>query len=106
MMDREVNRIIEVDVDTTRNSFVVHRRILSTTHRENPLPDVDDQEADIITMVFGLASTILNAERNGIYDKGKAMRFAVDLLNQTYVDSENDPNNVEFDSDGKVINEH
>jgi len=59
----------------------------------------------IKTTTLGLLSLIRNFEKDGTYEKGEAMKYVINALNEGYMDAHNEPSKHRSDSiTGNKIN--
>ena len=84
-----VNRIIELDACTGREPYLQIRYIARTERPREIQPDASDNLLhDLIILTEALGCIIIEAERQGVCNKGSAMKQVIDNLNQFYVDAE------------------
>src|SRR5580698_10613458 len=98
----EINRVIEVDMDTRRESTVQVRIVKKTPYREGIVPHKKDSKADIIVLANGLIAAILRAEEDGTYEKGEGMEKTIKNLQEYYVDANVTLNDSMYKEDGTL----
>ena len=83
-----INRMLIVDMDTTRENKIMLRECGERLFERDRLQDFGvDDEGDLIALCYGLMTHILDyEERSG--KKGQVMARAIDMLNSTYVDTD------------------
>lgn len=96
----EINRIVEIDVDTKRNPTLLIRIVKSTPHREGIVPHEPDIKADMAVLTNALLCTILSAEKDGTYKVGEGIKKVIDNLQEGYVDSEAEVVNIKLNEQG------
>jgi len=85
----EVNRIVEVDMDTSREAVTRVRIVCKTPHRQFSIPCEPDSKKDLIVLTNGLLASILKAEQDGIYNRGEAIKKVIQNLEDGYIDISN-----------------
>jgi len=103
MKDKLVNRVVEVDMDDLRNPTVMVRNIITTPHRDQPLPDNHDIEEETYVLLNGVLAGILVLEENGTMKKGEAIKRAIKFLETEYSATGNDAHENKYDKKGNRI---
>lgn len=106
----EVNRIIELDADTSREgtdeSFLYIRYVDSVTRTRSQQPDASpDIEKDLFILVHAVVCLVVEAEKEDTI-AGKVMSKVMSNLQNLYVDSSIDTSRLKFDTEGKVEYKH
>lgn len=83
----ELNRVLEIDINTKRNPKVLVRILKTTPHRKGIIPHKTNYKLDIIVLREGLLAAILCAEAAGICKKGEAMKKVIEGLQEGYTDA-------------------
>ena len=100
-----INKIIEIDMDTERQPQVVIRQVASVGYAREREPDSEQNiKDDIIILVNALGASILKAEADGTCKPGEAMKRATELLHDVYVDTSAEIENRTNDKRGNKIN--
>ena len=104
-MAHEINKILEIDVDTDRDEQVQILQLSGVgPQRKRRQPDGSENLLDnVVILINALGSTILQIEAKGLYPKGAAMRKAVQHLTEIYVDASCEITNIEVDKDGNRL---
>ena len=98
----EINRVVEVDMDTNRVPNILVRIVKSTPHREGIIPHDKDSKSDLVVLANGLLAAILRAEEDGTYKKGEAMEKTIKNLQEGYVDASIEVNDTRYKEDGSL----
>lgn len=85
----EVNRVIEVDMDTKRSNVTQVRIVCSTPNRQESIPCEPNTKMDLAVLTNGLLACILKAEQDGTYKRGEAVRKVIQNLEDGYIDVNN-----------------
>lgn len=96
----EINRVLEIDVDTNRNPLLQIRIVKTTPHREGVIPHEPDTKADLAVLTNALLCAILNSEKDGTYQTGEGMKKVIENLQEGYVDSSAEIINTIFNEKG------
>lgn len=82
-----INRILQIDVDSTRKLDLLIRNVQSDPERpDRPLSTDHNPVENLLLLASAMIVTILEAEKSGIYKKGEAMQKAFEYLQALYVD--------------------
>ena len=101
----EVNRVLEIDVDTNRSPFLLLRVVKSTPHREGIVPHETDIKADLMVLTNALLCSILAAEKEGIYKPGECMKKVIENLQEGFIDASAEASKINFDEKGNIEKE-
>jgi len=101
----EINRVIEVDIDTNRKPSILIRIVKQCPHREGIIPHEKDSRADVIVLTNGLLAAILKSEEDGTYGKGEAMKKVIENLQEGYVDASVEITDTRYSEDGKKLSD-
>ena len=93
MLEKAINKILEIDVDTSRiNSSVKVLNILHTRRERERQPSQNnnnsidhDEQLDCLTLA--LVACVRYVEEKGIYKHGEAMAKVVNSLGNIYADT-------------------
>jgi hypothetical protein len=100
-----INKIIEIDMDTDRETQVIIRQVSSVGYDRERQPDSEvDIKDHIIILVNALGGAILKAESDGTRKPGEAMKRAIELLHDIYVDASASVTERINDAKGNKIN--
>lgn len=87
-MAREINKILEIDMDTEREDQLFILQLLKVRRKRARQPTGDwDLRDNAIMLINALGATILDMEASGMAPKGEAMREAMEKLQEVYVDA-------------------
>lgn len=100
----EINRIIEIDADSSREdigeSYMKIRYVNNTNYPRSRQPTSEPNlKADIAVLTEALGSLVIQAEKEGVLKIGEGIRFAIDNLNKLYVSAEAEVTNTD-DNEG------
>lgn len=99
----EINKVLEVDFDTSRVPNLLIRSIHETPHRAEPIPTDNNPVKDLIVLREALLASVLYIEQIGLMKKGAAMQMAIDGLNAGYIECGNDAKPAKFDEQGNLL---
>lgn len=99
---KELNKIIEVDIDTSRTRYINIRTVVSTNYPRSRQPNgIVDEESTVETMLHASLASILHFENAHPELKGKKIAYFIDRLAEMYADAGNTPAVVDVISDRK-----
>lgn len=101
----DINKVLEIDVDTNRVNFkVIVRQVATVGYKRERQPDPSSNiKDDIVILVNALGASILKAESDGTCKKGEAMTRAIELLHRFYVDPTCVVSDTKHDKKGNKI---
>jgi hypothetical protein len=103
-MAHEINKILEIDMDTERDGQLEIRQVSGGSGRKRRPPDPSTDLLDnFVILVNALGATILAIEARGLAVPGAAMRKAVDQLQEVYVDASCEISQFRVDKTGNRI---
>lgn len=98
-----INKILEIDLDTERDFQLRILQVTGVNRKRERQPDGKiDLNDNLCILVNALIATILEAEEKGVYEKGKGMQHAFDLLQEAYVDTSCQVREFKCNEDGSI----
>ena len=98
-----IDRVIEIDLKEDRVPILMVRTVKTAPHREGIIPHEDNIKEDMIVLTNGLLAAILQAEKDGTFSQGEAIKKVIDDLQRGYVDAEMDVIDTRYDEQGNKV---
>ena len=99
----DINRVLEIDMDTSRNPALRVRIVKTTPHRSGEIPHQSNLQADIIMFREALVAAIILAENSDQFKKGEVMNRQILRMGEAYADADNIISVSKYDTDGNRI---
>lgn len=101
-MAREINKILELDMDTERECQLEILQVsrVGMGRKRRPPDPAQDLLDNMVILINALGGTILQIEATGLAPAGAAIRKAIEQLQEVYVDASCEISTFDVDKKG------